>query len=129
PPQGGREYNAMDFELFVTPGLGDNSYLVWSGKEALMVDPQRDARRFLQVAEKRGLSIRYVLETHVHNDYLTGALEMQAATGAAIAAPVGGDYQFPHRGLRDGDEIRVGSLRFVAVETPGHTPEHLSYLV
>ena len=119
----------MDFELFVTPGLGDNSYLVWSGSEAVMVDPQRDAWRFLQVAEKRGLSIRYVLETHVHNDYLTGALEIEAATGAAIAAPVRGDYQFPHRGLRDSDEIRVGSLRFVAVETPGHTPEHLSYLV
>jgi glyoxylase-like metal-dependent hydrolase (beta-lactamase superfamily II) len=95
----------MEFELFVTPGLGDNSYLVWSGDEALMVDPQRDAWRFLQVAEKRGLSIQYVLETHVHNDYLTGAREIQAATGAAIAAPARGEYQFPHQGLRDGDVI------------------------
>jgi glyoxylase-like metal-dependent hydrolase (beta-lactamase superfamily II)/rhodanese-related sulfurtransferase len=119
----------MEFELFVTPGLGDNSYLVWSGDEALMVDPQRDAWRFLQVAEKRGLSIQYVLETHVHNDYLTGAREIQAATGAAIAAPARGEYQFPHQGLRDGDVIELGMLRFVAIETPGHTPEHLSYLV
>jgi hydroxyacylglutathione hydrolase len=119
----------VDFEMFLTPGLGDNSYLVWSGSEALMVDPQRDAWRYLQDAENRGLSIRYVLETHVHNDYLTGALEIQVATGATIAAPARGDYQFPHRGLREGDEIRVGSLRFVAVETPGHTSEHVSYLV
>jgi glyoxylase-like metal-dependent hydrolase (beta-lactamase superfamily II) len=119
----------MEFELFVTPGLGDNSYLVWSGKEALMVDPQRDVWRFLQAAEKRGVSIRYVLETHLPNDCLTGALEIQAATGAAIAAPARGDYQFPHQGLRDGDVIELGMLRFVAIETPGHTPEHLSYLV
>ncbi len=119
----------MDFEIFVTPGLGDNSYLVWSGSEALLVDPQRDVWRFLEVAKRKGLSIRYVLETHVHNDYLTGALAIRAATGAAIAAPARGDYQFPHCGLHEGDEIQVGSLRLVALETPGHTPEHLSYLV
>lgn len=119
----------MDFEIFITPGLGDNSYLVWSGSDALLVDPQRDAWRFLEAAKHRGLSIRYVLETHVHNDYLTGALAIEAATGAVIAAPARGNYQFPHRGLREGDEIRLGKLRIVALETPGHTPEHLSYLV
>ena len=54
----------MDFEIFVTPGLGDNSYLVWSGDEALVVDPQRDIWRFLPVTQKKGLTIRYVLETH-----------------------------------------------------------------
>jgi hydroxyacylglutathione hydrolase len=119
----------MNFELFVTPGLGDNSYLVWSGTDALLVDPQRDVWRFLQVTEKKGLSIRYVLETHVHNDYLSGAREIEAATGAVIAAPARGAYEFRHRGLREADELQLGGLRFVVVETPGHTPEHLSYLV
>jgi len=119
----------MDFEIFVTPGLGNNSYLVKSGDEALLLDPQRDIWRFLPVAEKAGLSLRYVVETHVHNDYLSGACALRAATGAEIAAPARGAYQFPHRGLREGDELRLGSLRIVALETPGHTPEHLSYLV
>ncbi len=119
----------MEFQIFVTPGLGDNSYLARSGQEAVLVDPQRDIWRFLQVAEKQGLSVRHVLETHVHNDYLSGALAVRAATGAEIGAPAKGNYGFPHRGLREGDELRVGDLRLIAIETPGHTPEHLSYLV
>jgi glyoxylase-like metal-dependent hydrolase (beta-lactamase superfamily II) len=119
----------MDYKLFVTPGLGDNSYLLVSGGEAALVDPQRDAWRFLAVAESRKLALRYVLETHVHNDYVTGALEVRAATGAEVAAPARGRYEFPHRGMAEGDEVRVGAVRLVAMETPGHTPEHLSWLV
>ncbi len=119
----------MDFEIYVTPGLGDNSYLVKSGQEALLVDPQRDIWRFLPAVERQRLSVRYVLETHVHNDYLSGALATRAATGAEIGAPAQGKYQFPHRGLGEGDEIQLGDLRVIALETPGHTPEHLSYLV
>ncbi|MEK7848095.1 MAG: MBL fold metallo-hydrolase, partial [Chloroflexota bacterium] len=87
----------MDLELFVTPSLGDNSYLMASGGEAALIDPQRDAWRFLPVAEARKMAVRYVLETHVHNDYISGALEVRAATGAEIAAPARGGYQFPHR--------------------------------
>ncbi len=119
----------MDVEIFVTPGLGDNSYLLTSGAEAVLVDPQRDVWRFLPVAKAKGVLIRYVVETHVHNDYVSGALGIRAATGAEIAAPGRGKYEFPHRGLAEGDEVRVGDLRLVAMETPGHTPEHLSYLV
>jgi len=119
----------MDFEIYVTPGLGDNSYLVKSGHEALLVDPQRDIWRFLPAVEQQKLSVRYVLETHVHNDYLSGALAIRAARGAEISAPAKGAYEFPHRGLSEGDEVRLGNLRIVALETPGHTPEHLSYLV
>lgn len=58
----------MDFEIFVTPGLGDNSYLVRSGGQALIVDPQRDVWRFVRAAEKEKLTFRYILETHVHHD-------------------------------------------------------------
>jgi len=119
----------MDYELFVTPGLGDNSYLIASDGEAVIVDPQRDAWRFLAAAEAKKWRIRYVLETHVHNDYLSGALEIRRATGAEIGAPAQGHYEFLHLKLADGDEIRVGALRFGAWETPGHTWEHTSYLV
>jgi hydroxyacylglutathione hydrolase len=119
----------MNYELFVTPGLGDNSYLLASGDEAVVVDPQRDAWRVLEAAAAKRLRIRHVLETHVHNDYVSGALEIRAVTAAQIAAPARGVYEFAHRGIAEGDEIRVGALRLVAWETPGHTPEHIAWLV
>jgi glyoxylase-like metal-dependent hydrolase (beta-lactamase superfamily II)/rhodanese-related sulfurtransferase len=119
----------MDLELFVTQGLGDASYLLASGRDAVLVDPQRDAWRFIAAAAERGWRIRHVLETHVHNDYLSGALETQAATGAAIAAPARGGYEFAHRAMDEGDEIELGALRLTAMATPGHTPEHLAWAV
>ena len=119
----------MEYELFVTPGLGDNSYLLIAAGEAVVVDPQRDAWRFLAAADSRKLRVRYVLETHVHNDYVSGALELRSAAGAEIAAPARGKYEFPHRAMTEGEEVRIGALRVVAWETPGHTPEHLAWLV
>jgi hydroxyacylglutathione hydrolase len=119
----------MDLELFVTPGLGDASYLLASGRDAVLVDPQRDAWRFVEVAGRRGWRIRHVLETHVHNDYLSGALETRAATGAEIAAPARGGYAFEHRPMDEGDAIELGGLALIAMATPGHTPEHLCWLV
>lgn len=119
----------MDVEVFVTGGLGDNSYLLVSGDEAVIVDPQRDAWRFLRAAETRGAAIRAVLETHAHNDYVSGAHEIRAATGAQIVAPAKGQYEFAHRPVGEGDELPLGDLRLVAMETPGHTFEHVSWLV
>jgi glyoxylase-like metal-dependent hydrolase (beta-lactamase superfamily II)/rhodanese-related sulfurtransferase len=119
----------MDLELFTTAGLGDTSYLVASRGEAALVDPQRDAWRFLAVAERRGWRVTHVLETHVHNDYLSGALETRAATRAEIVAPARGGYAFAHRGADEGTEISVGALRITAMATPGHTPEHLAWAV
>lgn len=119
----------MDLDVFVTPGLGDNSYLLVSGGEALLVDPQRDAWRMWRAADSRGARVRAVLETHVHNDYVSGAHEIHSATGAEIVAPARGRYEFPHRAVDDGDELVLGDLRLVAMATPGHTYEHISYLV
>ncbi|HXF56831.1 MAG TPA: MBL fold metallo-hydrolase, partial [Actinomycetota bacterium] len=119
----------MDFEVFVTPGLGNNTYLVVSGDEAALVDPQRDADRFLAAARAREAAVRFVLETHVHNDYVSGALEVRRRAGAEVVAPARGHYEFPVRGVAEGDEVRVGDLRLVALETPGHTPEHVCYVV
>lgn len=118
----------MDVETFVTNGLGDNSFLVASGDEAVLIDPQRDAWRFTEIAEARGWRIRHVLETHVHNDYVSGALEARATTGAEIVVHAGaGPYGFPHRAIEPGDEVRIGDLRFVARAAPGHTFEHLAW--
>jgi hydroxyacylglutathione hydrolase len=116
-------------DVFVTAGLGDNSYLVCSEGEGAVVDPQRDAWRFLRAAEAGGARIRAVLETHVHNDYVSGAHELRAATGAELVVPAQGRYQFPHRPAADGHEVRIGDLRLVALATPGHTPEHLAWLL
>jgi hydroxyacylglutathione hydrolase len=128
-PQRVSRWPPMDLELFVTPGLGDASYLLASGRDAVLVDPQRDAWRFIEVAERRGWRIGHVLETHVHNDYVSGALETRAATGAQIAAPARGRYEFEHLAVDEGDAIELGGLVLTAMATPGHTPEHLAWLV
>ena len=120
---------ASDLDLVVTPGLGDNSYLLASGDEAVLVDPQRDAGRLLAAAGARGVRVRFVLETHVHNDYVSGAAEVRSATGAQIAGPARAGYAFPFVPMDEGAEVRVGDLRLVALATPGHTPEHTSYAV
>jgi hydroxyacylglutathione hydrolase len=119
----------MDLEIFQTPGLGDASYLLASGRDAVLIDPQRDTWRFIEVATARGWRIRHVLETHVHNDYLSGALEARAATGADVVAPARGGYEFEHVPVDDGDELEIGGLRLSAWATPGHTPEHLAWIV
>jgi hydroxyacylglutathione hydrolase len=119
----------MDLESFLTRGLGDTSYLLASGDQALVVDPQRDIGPILAAAHARDVHVTLIVETHVHNDYVSGALELRAATRAAIAGPAGAGYAFPFEPLAEGAELSVGTLRIVAAETPGHTPEHLSYLV
>jgi hydroxyacylglutathione hydrolase len=119
----------MELEVLVTPGLGDNSFLVGSVGEVALIDPQRDIGRFVELAEARGLKIRHAVETHVHNDYVSGALELHEATGAEIAAPADGGYRFGHRPMAEGDEIPLGEVSLVAIATPGHAPEHLSYLL
>jgi hydroxyacylglutathione hydrolase len=127
--QEGNAVSELEIDIVVTPGLGDNSYVIASDGEAAIVDPQRDAGRLLDIVTPNGLSVRTVLETHVHNDYVSGALEIRKATGAEIAAPALGNYGFPTRPMADGDEVVVGGLRLRAIETPGHTPEHVSYLL
>jgi len=124
-----REVRLNGVAVFVTAGLGDNSYLVSSEGEAAVVDPQRDAWRFLRAAEADGARIRAVLETHVHNDYVSGAHELRDATGAELVVPAQGHYQFPHRPAADGHEVRIGQFRLIAMATPGHTPEHLAWLL
>lgn len=116
-------------EVLTTPGLGDNSYLVSSGAEAAVIDPQRDVVRLLDVAESRGVRIRYVVETHVHNDYVSGAEELRAAAGADVVGPARAGYRFAYEPMDDGDALSVGDLTLVALTTPGHTPEHTAYLL
>jgi glyoxylase-like metal-dependent hydrolase (beta-lactamase superfamily II)/rhodanese-related sulfurtransferase len=113
----------------VDEGLGNSAYLVDLGDgRALVVDPERDPRPYQAEARRRGLSIAYVAETHLHADFVSGAREL-AAGGATILASAAGDRAFAHRGLHDGDEFDLGGLRLRALATPGHTPEHIAYLL
>src|SRR5689334_4963248 len=113
----------------VDEGLGNSSYLVDLGdRRALVVDPQRDPAPHLAAAAERGLRLAYVAETHLHADFVSGSREL-AAQGARVLAAAAGRTAFPHRGLGDGDEVGLGGLTLRALATPGHTPEHLSYLL
>lgn len=113
----------------VDEGLGNSSYLVDLGdRRALVIDPARDPTPYLAAAELRGLTIAYAAETHLHADFVSGSREL-AAQGAQVLAPAAGGVEYPHRGLVDGEELELGGLRLRALATPGHTPEHLAYLL
>lgn len=113
---------------FVDEGLGNSSYLLDVGDgRALVVDPSRDATPYLAAAERAGLTVAFTVETHLHADFLTGSREL-AARGATVLASAGAGIEWPHRGFGDGDEVGLGRIRLRALATPGHTPEHLSWL-
>ncbi|WP_102417744.1 rhodanese-like domain-containing protein [Mycobacterium sp. 4858] len=117
----------MDVSVIETSGLGDRSYLVSDGEVAVVIDPQRDIDRVLQLA--RGLRITHVLETHIHNDYVTGGLALAQTSGAEYGLPAGEEVDFSHRPVADGDRIDTGRLRLEALSTPGHTHHHVSYVL
>ncbi|HEU5085171.1 MAG TPA: MBL fold metallo-hydrolase [Acidimicrobiales bacterium] len=119
----------MDVITIETPSLGDRSYVVHDGEVALVVDPQRDVDRVLAAAEEAGVRITHVAETHVHNDYVSGGLVLSRMTGADHVHAAAEPLRFDHRPVADGDTFAVGSLAVEVVHTPGHTPEHLSYVV
>jgi hydroxyacylglutathione hydrolase len=119
------------------PAIAQVSYLVGCAAcgEAIVIDPNRDVRRYLEEADRQGLKITHVTETHIHADFLSGARELAARTGAALYVSDEGDehwkYQFASEGrlIRHGDRIEVGRVLVEVVATPGHTPEHLSFLI
>jgi glyoxylase-like metal-dependent hydrolase (beta-lactamase superfamily II)/rhodanese-related sulfurtransferase len=117
----------MDIETVVTASLGNATHLIAADGEAVVIDPPRDAWRIAAVAADRGWRLTHVLETHVHNDYLSGALELRASHGVEIVAPARGGYAFDHRPMDEGDALELAGFRVVARATPGHTPEHLAW--
>jgi hydroxyacylglutathione hydrolase len=113
----------------VDEGLGNSSYLVSLGDgRALVVDPRRDPTPYLEMAERLNLRIAFVVETHLHADFISGSREL-AAFGATVLAPAASHLATSYRGLEDGKEVDLGGLTLRAMATPGHTPEHLAYLL
>ena len=113
-----------------TPALGDRSYLAHDGEVAVIIDPQRDIDRVLALAAARGVRITHVLETHLHNDYVTGGLALAHATGAAYHVNAADEVAFDRVPATDGDVIEASPvMRVRALATPGHTFTHLSYVL
>ncbi|WP_405653411.1 rhodanese-like domain-containing protein [Streptomyces sp. NBC_00019] len=114
------------------PGLGNRSYLAGGGQTALAVDPPRDVDQVIAAAARRGVRISHVVETHVHNDYVTGGLELARVVGAAYLVPAGARVSFERVPVHDGDRAEVDAdagLALRALATPGHTPHHTSYVL
>ncbi|MEJ2889859.1 MBL fold metallo-hydrolase [Actinomycetospora aeridis] len=116
-------------EVIETPSLGDRSYVAHDGVAAVVVDPQRDLDRVEAVLAAHGLAVALVVETHVHNDYVTGGLELARRTGARYAVAADEDVAFDRVAVADGDELTAGSLTVRVRATPGHTDTHLAYVV
>ncbi|MCP9989167.1 MBL fold metallo-hydrolase [Streptomyces sudanensis] len=111
-------------------GLGNRSYLAGGAGTALVVDPPRDIERVVAAAARRGVRIALVAETHVHNDYVSGGLELARVTGARYLVPAGASVAFDRAPVADGDVFPVDEgLVLRAVATPGHTPHHTSYVL
>ncbi|WP_405743760.1 MBL fold metallo-hydrolase [Streptomyces sp. NBC_01525] len=113
-------------------GLGNRSYLAGGGRTAVAVDPPRDVEQVLAAAARRGVRISHVVETHLHNDYVTGGLELARITGAAYLVPAGAAVEFARTPVRDGDRAEIDAaagLALRALATPGHTPHHTSYVL
>ncbi|HEY2911917.1 MAG TPA: MBL fold metallo-hydrolase, partial [Candidatus Angelobacter sp.] len=119
----------MYFEQFYLGCLAHASYMLGSEGEAAIVDPQRDVEIYLKAADKQGLKIRHIFETHLHADFVSGHLELAKRTGARIYIGARAGATFPHVALHDGSEVQFGKLRIKALETPGHTPEGVCLVV
>jgi glyoxylase-like metal-dependent hydrolase (beta-lactamase superfamily II)/rhodanese-related sulfurtransferase len=117
------------FKQFYLGCLAHASYLIGSEGEAAVVDPRRDVGEYLAEAEAQHLRIRYVVETHLHADFVSGHRELAERTGATMVFGAQAGAAVPHRPVRDGDELRVGAVALRFLETPGHTPESVSILV
>ena len=120
----------ITIETVETPSLGDRSYLANDGQVAVVVDPQRDIDRVLAVAAERGVRITQVLETHVHNDYVTGGLELARRAARRTSCPPAAVSSSTTSRVADGDMLEAGrDARAGAATPPGHTHHHVSYVL
>lgn len=119
----------MFIQQFFVPGLAHSSYLLGGTSTCAIVDPRRDIDIYLDAAASMGMNITHVLQTHLHADFVSGHLDLAEATGAVIVVPKSANCQFSHQGVAEGDSFRIDDLEVRILETPGHTPEHVTYVV
>src|SRR4051812_46088629 len=119
----------MYFKQFYLACLAHASYLIGSDGEAAVVDPQRDVDEYIAEADAHQVKIKYIIETHLHADFVSGHHELAHRTGATIVFGAKAGVEFEHRAVKEGDEIQLGKLILRFMETPGHTPEGICVLV
>ena len=119
----------MYFQSFYLTCLAHASYMIGSDGIAAVVDPQRDVDIYIEDAKQQGLKIAYVIETHLHADFVSGHRELAERTGATIIMSAKAGATFPHRDIHDGDKIEFGKCVLQFLETPGHTPEGICIVV
>ncbi len=118
-----------DIAIIETSSLGDRSYFISYDGIAVVIDPQRDIDRVQALAADKNAKITHVLETHIHNDYVTGGLELASTTGAQYVVPEGDPVEYERRAVLDGDIIEAGAMTLQVMHTPGHTHHHVSYVL
>jgi len=119
----------MIVQQFFVKGLAHSSYLLGGSKTCSIVDPRRDIDVYLQAAKDMGMEITHILETHLHADFVSGHLDLAEKTGAVIYAPKSARCSFKHTPVKQGDTFEIEDMQIKVLETPGHTPEHVSYVV
>jgi glyoxylase-like metal-dependent hydrolase (beta-lactamase superfamily II)/rhodanese-related sulfurtransferase len=119
----------VEVQLFRDAGLGNGSYLIdVGGRRGVLVDPDRRAGRYLAAAEEAGMQIVGVMDTHLHADFVSGSLDVRSETGAELYEPAEAGVSFPHRPVGPGERLDVGDVEIEVRATPGHSPEHVSYV-
>src|SRR6056297_23669 len=119
----------MFVQQFFIKGISHSSYLLGGNKTCAIVDPARDIEMYLDAAEDMGMEITHILETHLHADFVSGHIELAEVTGAQIYAPRSGQCEFQHVALSEGDSFSIEDMKIDILETPGHTPEGICYVV
>jgi len=119
----------MFIQSFFVPGLAHLSYLLGGKGTCAIIDPRRDVEEYMIVAKAMGMRITHILETHLHADFVSGHMDLSARTGGEIIAPKAGQCTFPHRPVKEGDAFQIEDMNIRVFDTPGHTPEHITYVV
>ena len=119
----------MLVQQFFVKGIAHSSYILAGKEKCAVIDPRRDTGIYVEAAKALGVKITHILETHLHADFISGHIDLAEATGAKIYAPKSGNCEFEHVGLSEGDSFEIEDMEVRVLETPGHTPEHISYVV
>ncbi len=119
----------MFVQQFFVKGIAHSSYLLGGAKTCAIVDPRRDVQIYLDAAQEMGMQITHILETHLHADFISGHIDLAEKTGAAIYAPTSAQCSFDHVPVAEGDTFSIEDMSITVHDTPGHTPEHISYVV
>ncbi len=119
----------MYVEPFYVPKIAHSSYLLGGQEHCAIIDPSRDVDHYVTAAKNMGFKITHILETHLHADFISGHMDLADKTGARIYAPAAANCQFEHQAVKEGDEFKIDHVSIRVLETPGHTPEHIAYVV